>query len=396
MHDKLIPGLVGVAIALAYVAFVGLIVYLVVRWRRRQMAERAARLAQELQERGARHVGSGLPGGFFRGTEQEFDLGGNRVFTNVYSVNRYYYRVNLRVDAGALPWITLYPEGAAQRFGKAIGLNREVQTGDQPFDDAAYVDTIEEDEPVRRVLSDAAVREGALDLLRRGYKVSFSEKGLEAFRLYPHGTDPDLAGFDEVAATLARMRAALPHLEREAFRGKISFLTGKVLVVLLGWIPFILAGGALEAIMDSPGSRTLDAGGKGTIVLLAAVTAWLLYVAALVIRLRGRSYALPVVGVMSFFGLLGIPLCGVIGVLSLNQALDKSAGEERVATVLRTSKYKGDCRVRVGSWMTPGAEESFTIKCALRDAFPKGAALHLREHPGALGMPWIEPIREAQ
>ena len=44
------------------------------------------------------------------------------------------------------------PKAVVDRFGKVIGLNREVQTGDQAFDDACYVDTSEDDAVVKRLL----------------------------------------------------------------------------------------------------------------------------------------------------------------------------------------------------------------------------------------------------
>jgi hypothetical protein len=396
MNNGLNPGVIAMFAMLAYLALIGGIIYLLVRRRRRQMAERGALIAQALEAAGARHVGAAPAGGIYRGTEHEYDLGGGRVFTNTYSVNRYYYRVNLRVASDPLPWVTVYAEGAVQRFGKAIGLNREIQTGDQAFDDAAYIDTIEVDAPVQRVFEGAAVREGVLGLLQLGYKVMLSEKGLEAFRLFSHGTDPDVSAMGEAAALLAKIKGGLPRLERESFRGKISFLTARALFVLLGWVPFIILAGALDGVMHSPGARTLNAGGKGTIVLFAALTAWVLYVALVALRLRGRSYALPVLALMAFFGLLGIPAGGVIAVLSINQGLDGSPGELRVVEVTRVSKYKGECRIVVSSWLRPGTTERFPIPCKHLAHFEPGISVQLREHPGALGMPWIDPIRASE
>jgi hypothetical protein len=285
------------------------------------------------------------------------------------------------------------PEGLVDRVGKSLGLNREVQTGDQAFDDAAYIDTIEEDEPVKRVLEGAPVRQGILGLLSAGYKVQLSVRGLEAFQLIPYGTEPDVSRVGDATAQLSQIAAALPTLDRSTFKGSIPFLKLRIVGFMLMWIPLILVGGLLDGLTHSPGARTLNTDHKGLIVGLGALAAYLSYVVVLAGWLRGHSYAFRALLVAAGFGLLGAPLCGVIGVLALNQGLDSSPAEERVATVTRTSKYKGDCRFSVSAWDGSSREESLPVKCKHLPQLAKGTEVHLRVHPGALGVPWIEPIQ---
>ena len=381
------------ALMAAYPVFVGLIIFLVFRWRRRRARARDEAMTQGLTAAGARLVSTGPAGGYYAGTTREFEIGGQRIATRTYPVSRYHYRFNLSVATPPLPGIMVIPEGLVERFGKTLGLNREVQTGDQVFDDAAYIDTIEEDEPVKRVLDDAAVREGILGLLSLGYKVQLSVRGLEAFQLLPYGTAPDVSRVGEATTRLSQIAAALPKVDRSTFKGNIPFLWLRVIGFMLLWIPPLLLAGVLDGLTHDPGPRTLGGEHKGLIIGLGALAAYLSYVALLAGWLRGHSYAFRALLVGAAFGLLGMPLCGVVGVLALNQGLDGSPAEEHVATVTRTHKYKNDCRFYVRAWDDPSREENLPVKCKHLPQLGTGTEVHLRVHPGALGMPWIEPIQ---
>jgi hypothetical protein len=379
----------------AYLAFIGLMIFLSLRWVRRRRRARDDVLTQGLAAAGAELVGTAPMGGWYTGTTRDFELAGQRFAARNYAVSRYYYRSDLSVAAPPLPAISIIPEGMVERFGKAIGLNREVQTGDQAFDDAAYVDTIEEDAPVRQVLDSVAVRDGIRELLSFGYKVQLSARGLEAYQLLPHGTAPNVAHVGEAVALLGRIAAALPRLERSTFKGTVPFLWLRALAFILMWIPPMLLAGVLDGLMHSPGARVLSMGHKPLILGVGALTAWILYVVLVGLWLRGRSYAFRLVLVASAFGLLGIPLCGAMTVLAANQGLDGSAAVERVATVIRTSKYKGECRINVGSWVDASREESLPVKCKDLARLAHGSDVRLEVHEGALGMPWVEPIHLA-
>ena len=69
------------------------------------------------------------------------------------------------------------------RFGKLLGVNREVQTGDAEFDRQCYVDSPESDEVVKRLLAPPAVRSGISALLKLGFRVQTSTRGLEAYQV---------------------------------------------------------------------------------------------------------------------------------------------------------------------------------------------------------------------
>lgn len=381
--------------------FVGMAVYLAVlvgivlfsrRWAQRRRQARDEALSQGLTAAGGKLVSSAPPRGYYGGAEFVFELGSQRVHAQSYPVSRYYYRTNVRVETPSLPAITVIPEGKVERFGKAIGLNREVQTGDPSFDDVAYVDTIEEEAVVKQVLDSAAVRDGIRRILELGYKVQLSTRGLEAFHLFPHGTPPDVSRIGEVAALLGQIAGALPRVEPGSFRGQDSWVRARAMLFVFLWIPLLVAAGAVEGVFHSPGARTLNIGHKGIILGAFALTAWVVYVVLIAMSLRGRSYALRALVISAAFGLLGIPTCGVMGSLVLNQALDGSPAEDHAVTILATSLYKGECRVTVTSWVEGDSQERFPVSCKEHLRLHRGGSLTVRSHAGALGMPWVEPI----
>jgi hypothetical protein len=379
-----------------YLVVLGLIIFAALRFARRRRTARDQAMAQAMAATGAQQVGTPVVTGsgysYYGITAREYELGGRRVVASNYAVSRYYYRFNLAVATPPMPAITVIPEGKVDRFGKAIGLNREVQTGDPAFDDAAYVDTVEEDAPVHRVFESEAVRAGIRELLSLGYKVQLSSRGLAAFQLLPHGTVPDLSRVSEAVALLGQIAGALPALDPASFKGTIPLRYARFLAFALLWIPLLVLAGLLEGMMGSPGERTLSMGHKGLVLGLCALTAWVVYVALVALRLRGRSYAFRVLLFTAGFGLFGIPTCGVILALALNQALDGSPGEAHAATVVGTSKYKGRCRITVASWFDPTREERLPVSCKHLAGLAKGSLVQVKSHEGALGMPWVEPI----
>jgi hypothetical protein len=391
-HPPSSPAVV-VAVVLAYLVFVGLIIFLAVRWGRRRTAATDAAMVEALEASGGRQVSTRSPGGYYTGTVREFDFGRQRVLARVYAVSRYHYRVSLGVASPPLPAVTIIPEGLVDRLGKAIGLNREVQTGDQVFDDAAYIGTVEEDEPVQQALASPAVREGVRRLLELGYKVQLSRGGLEAFQLVPYGTRPDLSNVSEAVARLGDIARALPRLDEATFRGSFPVLWARMIGFLVAWMPALLLAGAIDLATRSPGARTLDGGHKTLIVGLGALTVWLVYVLCLALWLRGRSYAFRALLFGGLLGLAGPPALGVTGTLGLNQALDGSPAEDHVAAVTRTSRYKSDCRLYVTSWIDPSTEARLPVSCKRLAALPAGTEVHIRSHEGALGMPWVEPLQ---
>ena len=90
-------------------------------------------------------------------------------------------RLTVLLREPAQPRLVVRREGAADRLGKRLQLNREVQTGDKTFDAAAYVESDESDRVVQRALGTATVRQCLVALLEAGLQsIEFGPDGVSA------------------------------------------------------------------------------------------------------------------------------------------------------------------------------------------------------------------------
>ena len=382
---------IGVVIGVTlYVAFLGTIIYFSVRWSRRRMEEKAAPLQAALAGAGARFVADGPKGGLYQGQEREYDHGGRRVFVGAWYVSRYQIRANLRVaTAERLPWVTIVPEGSVERFGKSIGLNREVQTGEAAFDDIAYVDTVEDDAPVQRLLEDAALRNAARELITHGYKVQFSERGVEAYELVGTAQPVDGSRTGVAVGYLGVIADALPSFEGMKVKGKaLARMSIPTVLAVWAWVPAML----LAVYFGASADETLDKGAVLFALVAFGGACWLVYCAALALMVRGRSYAFRVVLLGAALGLFGVPACSGAALLWLNQRLDTSAAEAHAATILRLSYSKSDHYAHVLSWRPGRDRERIAVSHAVYGRLRAGQTIQVRAHRGAFGWEWVEKV----
>lgn len=382
----------AIAIALgvvAYAAFLAALIWLSVKWSGQNLKKRTAALLEGLPA--AKQVGETKKPTMYRGAETEYDVGGRRVIVSTYYQNRSFIRAALRVPGGPYPWVTVFPEGRVERLGKALGLNREVQSGDKEFDDLAYLDTIDTEQNVQRLVEPAAVRAAMSELLKLGFKVQTSDEGVEAFQLVAARDKLDASKATEAIAALGRLADALPTFAGVSLQpSRSGRRLGLGLTLVFAWILGFLA----LALTSDAVNRTIDGGWSVLIFLFGGGFAWLLYVVALVVGVRGKSYAMRTVLVGGFVGILGIPAGGGGFVHWLNQKLDASAGTERPRVVLQHKRLKRDCRLVVDSWHQSGEQLRLFFKHEGGDEELKaGSLVTVRTHPGAFGFEWIEPIR---
>jgi len=383
------------SVLVGYFAFLGGVIFLVVHFTRKRFAKRTAAISQIFEANGARRLGPVSSGGFFyRGAEYEYDWRGRRVVAGVRDITRYTYRTSLRILTSSLPYVVIFPEGKVERLGKSIGLSRELQTGDPSFDGVAYVDTTEKNPPVRQLLESARVRSSILRLLSLGYKVQFSNEGIQAYQVVSHGKMPDLSRVGEAVSSLGELADSLPIFDPSTFRGKVGASRFHLLLLVFAWVPFLFAMGLLDAVFDSPGGRTLHFGGGGVTLLaiVGGLIAWVFYVGIIAVLLRGRSYAFRTLIFAALAALLGVPGFGVMAALTLNQTLDRSPAIENPAKLVRKFQYEGDRKF----FLEPGSEgqalQEIPVSDAVYSSYRVGDSVLLRVHSGAFGLPWVEPM----
>lgn len=377
------PVVVGVV---AYLAVLAAILFFALRWSRRIMEGKLAGTRAALQGLGGRETGQGERGGLYTGTESRWDVGGREVFIKAYYVSRDFVRVNLRLAAGPLPWIVAYPEGAVERFGKKIGLNREVQLGDPTFDDAVYLDTIDTDEQVKRALASPDVRRLILELIGFGYKVQLSARGVEAYQIVYAMSAPDTSHVHEMIPRLAQLAQSVPSFAGETLR-KPPLVQTAVLAFI---VACVAGGGVMGAIRNSAPAHTLDPAHQAVAFIGVGGALWLLAMIGVIAAMRGRSNAFRVVLIAAAMGLFTLPLTGGVLSLVINQKLDHSPAENHEVTIRRLAR-KGR-EVTVTSWRAGRDFETTTAVYTLFNTLKVGDHVIVSEHPGALGWAWTEVV----
>lgn len=389
MQNKEVPVLALVLGLAAYLAFLGGIIYFAVRWSRTILGRKSDALANALAATGARHVGTAEKGGLYTGREAEFELAGRRLFVNAYYVSRSFVRVDLRAPAGPMPWVTLYPEGAFQRLGKTLGINREVQLGDAAFDDAVYVDAAEtNDDHVRALLAPPAVRAALRELLSLGYKVEFSPKGVSAFQVIPASARADGTHAPQIAAALGRIVDAAPRFDAAALTPTRGFFGAGPLAVIAAGVGAGLALIAVGGVLTDS-SEALDTSAAGP-MLAAGGALWVAYVAGLLLAVRGTSSAFAKLLLGALFGLITLPAGAATTLGGLNRALDASPAEVHAVTVRRV--YGRSHTLYVDSWRPGRDEERLTTSHGFFGRVRAGDRVEVRAHPGRFGWPWVEPL----
>src|SRR5262249_36171855 len=101
-------------------------------------------------------------------------------------------------------------EGSLDRLGKSLGLNHEVQLGDQEFDAAAYLESAAPDELVRRIFDKPEIRSRVLELLRLGYRLDLSHDGVGASCIRGFYSNFEAGELPSVLQLLEAVQAALP------------------------------------------------------------------------------------------------------------------------------------------------------------------------------------------
>lgn len=380
----------GVAVGVAlYAAMIVGLVMLSIRWSRGVLEKKITALSSQLTAAGARLVSQDDKAGLYRGREATYEIAGRRVMVNAYFVSRDFVRANLRVPGRPAPAVTLYPEGALERFGKALRLNREVQLGDDAFDEAVYVDAVErDDERVRALLAPPALREAARELLTLGFKVHFTREGVEAFQvvyaLRPLAELPSA----RVTQLLTTIVDLVPRFDPDALTPEPARRNFAMIAALVG---AALAGGMIVGGASASGQQLLDPGATG-VAALVGVALWIAAVAAVAMAVRGSSRAMRSLLLGVFVTLFTVAPFGAMMTLGLNRWLDDAPVQTHDAEVLRVVPRAGS--VELASWRPDRQVERIAAAASLRATLTAGDRVRVRVHPGRFGWSWAERVTE--
>ncbi len=291
--------------------------------------------------------------------------------------------------------ILLRRETARDRLGKSLGLNREVELGDDGFDAAIYIESDAPDAEVRALLAREEVRRAVVEIISLGYTdvaVSPPTAALLARRNNPKEVHLTPAAIRRVAALLAVIAPALPARAEAPRDEPIAILIARVVGVLV----LLVAGFAGAPLASFAHARwptfTLAPYWQG---IPAAFGLFVVAVVAAALRFRGRSTSFRNLCWLAAALAYAVPSYTMAAAFTLNGALDGTPPVHRASRVLSsffTTGKKPAHHLRLAPF--PGSEGE--LELALEpDAYPhlaEGRTVTVKVATGALGWPWIQSI----
>ena len=289
------------------------------------------------------------------------------------------------------PKLVLRQEVARDLNGKALGLNREVQTGDPTFDGRVYIEASASDRAVLQTLESPGVRHGVVELLARGaaqVEIGPDSVGAKFSRQIDGDAeiDPDviLSVLDAFATVLESLPTATLEIPKGDASSGCAFL---VVVVILLPIAAVVAYILTWAFRDSTGIVGYEPFilGAGFGAVLAVTGTALSFV---ITRLRPsavgyRVFIARVVWCFFVFLPAGTPILMLVDLLTAPRA----PAQVIDTTLVDYTVSKGEWELEVASWNRPGQTEVFEV--GEYPGVSSGGRLRLTVRKGGLGFQWV-------
>lgn len=289
-----------------------------------------------------------------------------------------------------LPHVVVRKEGALAGLTRALRLNREIETGDRAFDDAAYVEHEGDRALVAQLLADARLRAAIVAGLDAGAAVVFNEEEHGVALRFAGGTEPgDPSVLSAAGQKLGAIADLVPAFEDATLRGRPSrwrqglAAAGPIFVAGPG---LVLGGFAHQRF--GPIDRGFAVSALAAIAVAIAValaTGWTLA--------RGRVGALR-----RFYIAMTLAVSLLPALIGSGLAIANGAGvdtrEKRTTRVLSTysSTRKGgtSCRAKLEPWGDMLGKVEAGISCKRMETIKAGDAATVTVGVGRLGWEWIE------
>ncbi|MBS2011741.1 MAG: hypothetical protein JST00_02410 [Deltaproteobacteria bacterium] len=320
-------------------------------------------------------------------------------------------QLRISVSTPIAPYeILLRPEGAIDRAGKGMGINRELLTGDPVFDHAVYIETDGQDDDVKRILSEPRVREAVRELVAESFGIamggesfvegSTSVRAASCLRV-GFGTKAfaDVDALRRVIGILVRLAEDMDRIALggpyRGWRGEVAVAPatkarfGRGLFSVAWCIAVNVMGWYAVGFGATPPTFGWSAFGKGCV---GGAFAWLLFVLLTGALLRGRSTSFRNVIIVAVFSLPTILVGGRVADL-LNATLDHAPPHEEPATAILRSRSKGGPLYQV---RLEASSAQVDVDGRLRRSVPFSyTALPVRATigEGALGSPYLVELR---
>lgn len=288
-----------------------------------------------------------------------------------------------------LPKVHLIKETGYHRFGKRLGLNREVQIGYEEFDRYVYIQNFASDEATQQLLSHRNLQDAVIFLFNSGFDlIEFSEDGVKIIRNGIQFEDISPEKFREIMAAANVLLASIPVFENSEDLKERNTRARPVYITLS-------VAAALIAILMAETSEswpTLDPNVVEPVAFKLACAVWILALPILARILRGYHDSLRALGwasLICFFIHVGGLM---IAVKSGNALLDNSVAVKHSTTILRKRLSGGKVTTRyitVPSWRPGEKELEIEVDRSLYASRFPGSPIVITTKSGAFGWEWI-------
>jgi hypothetical protein len=333
-------------------------------------------------------------GGYLEKNGRSFTVNrADRVFTARYSQNKNIFTLQVDCATSPLPQMRMRTENRTDRMGKRIGLNREIDTGDEIFDAHVYTESYAADETQKGTLGNENIRQATLFLLQRGVydRVDFTKRGLSVFRSGRDTSVMDPARFEEALGAMLLLVENLPrYAEWETQTPKVTIggvvAIGSIITMILAIIFPIAARSMYRPVEWSAWQTGLGIG-------FAAWLAWIPICGRLV---RWRSDAMRnfLISVLLMFA--GLPLIGAGSVVFGNGFFDTSTLVPNKTIVTRkwTSRSKNSTNYHTElKALRPGGSNIEISGQRFYNSKNAGSPVIVTTGSGAFGYEWIADYR---
>jgi len=304
------------------------------------------------------------------------------------------FRGEARAVMPHLPTLMLRRETAADEFGKRLGLNRELQTGDHYFDETVYIESNASDDELLSVLASAQLRASVLHLLGTGAKrieLNWLADPLAVAWVTPFEGDPFAGpGLEQNLDVINTIAAELPEvasLERVGQRG-----SGFLLAVLT------TLAAVIGVVLSIVGEKVYDPIGwslEGAAFAIAAaifvplmVISWLL--------MRGQSAGLRMVTWMFFASLVALPTMAIGSLSIVNGAFDGPLESRRTRLIskhIHRGSKSTSYSMKVAPWSPHRRPIKLKISRSTYNQLPSASSpITLKIGHGALGYEWFDKV----
>lgn len=298
-------------------------------------------------------------------------------------------------QAGASTSIVVRRETKLDRLGKALRINREVQTGDAAFDAAAYVESDAQDNDVARVLGAEEVRRHAYALLEQGFSsitIPVGSGRIVAVRdTGGIGLEPEAvrAACQDLGAA-----ASLIPLPPTGGRPASVWLIGPATAAFCAVVLFL----GLSLFTWSRSEHYPLAHGATTFGVGLGLLVWVVVLPIVGALVRGRSGSFRLFCACFCLLAAALPLTGAGLAVALNARWDGDAPTLHQARVQAkwSRSFKGSASyfVRLDGFSETDTPIVLPVDQEIYAAVAEGESVVVEVGPGRFGWSWLKGIRQ--